>query len=645
MHTRYSLLIALAISFAANAEVAGSAVVRDEFQRAYGEPSAASLDGSTDGEALRGYVLYPYLQQHRIQLALAANPESWVAVDQAAEEFLKLHGVEPVARELRRTWYASLAKREEWERFLANYRVEDDKTLRCDALTARLRLQRLDGLAPMIAQLWSNASDSLPACAAAFDWLKTQSDWNSALIERRARLALGTDNPAFARQMIALLPKDRMPPLEDWAALVEQPRRAIDAAIADPKRAIAVEALLDGWTRLARGDPEAALQRYNSLVRTRKLDASGASRFALELALALSWNRRSEALIYFAKVQPADFDERGFEWYGRAAIWSSDWKLTVKTINTMPESLLQQTRWRYWLARANELLGDEATARTQYAAILKDDNYYAALAAARLQKPYIPVQESIDADDTEITALAREPPFVRAYELRSLELPELRDSAYAEWRFGYNKLDSAARQQAVVLASRWAWYDQAILVAAEQKLFNDYRLLYPHPFDAEVNAAAKVTGLAPAIIYAMLRQESIFRIEAVSSAGAKGLMQLIPETARRTARRWRLPAPDDLLVPRVNILVGAAHLKDFVDRFNGRVALAFASYNAGPNAVARWLPSKPKEMDVWIENIPFNETRIYVQRALWHNVVFGWLATNAGQNTSDWLATVGDSKN
>jgi soluble lytic murein transglycosylase len=614
--------------------------VRAEFQKAYAGATAESLQKQTDSEALRSYVLYPYLQQKRTQLALAANDGNGPIVDQAAEDFLKAHGVEPAVRELRRVWYASLAKREEWERYLANYREVDDPALRCHALTARIKLERFDGLAPMVVQLWSTASGSLPACEIAFTWLKTQTAWTPALIEKRARAALSADNPSFARQMIALLPTEMKPPLENWAALIERPLAAIDAAIANPSKEIEAGALLDGWTRLARGNPDAAMQRYDSLVRTRKLDAATASRFALELALPLSWNRRSEAPIYFAKVRPTELDERGWEWYGRAAIWNGDWKLTAKVIGAMPDTLRRQTRWRYWLARVTELRGDGASARTQYAALLHDDNYYAALAAARLNKPYTPEQRSIEPNEAQLQAIAQEPPFQRARELQLTDLQGLRDSAYDEWRFGYNKLNAEARAQAVVLAERWAWHDQAILIAAEQRLFSDYQLLYPRTFDEEVDAAAKLTGLSPAIIYSTLRQESIFRIDAMSSAGARGLMQVLPDSAKQTARRWKLPSPENLFDPGINISIGAAHLKDISNRFDGKLALALAGYNSGPNTVVRWLPAKPKEVDVWIENIPFNETRTYVQRVLWHSIIFGWLASNNAQDATGWLTTV-----
>jgi soluble lytic murein transglycosylase len=183
---------------------------------------------------------------------------------------------------------------------------------------------------------------------------------------------------------------------------------------------------------------------------------------------------------------------------------------------------------------------------------------------------------------------------------------------------------------------------QAIAAAAKLGLFNDYELLYPRPFDAEVKRAAERTGLPPALIYAIIRQESLFRADAASSADALGLMQLLPSTAQATARSAGLPPPtrSSLLQPSVNVPLGSAFLASLLDRFDDQWPLAIASYNAGPGAAQRWLAAGPVETDVWVENIPFNETRAYVQRVHWHSLVFDWLAEGKPRDTSAWLGTV-----
>jgi soluble lytic murein transglycosylase len=215
-------------------------------------------------------------------------------------------------------------------------------------------------------------------------------------------------------------------------------------------------------------------------------------------------------------------------------------------------------------------------------------------------------------------------------------------NAQAEWRFGQDSLQPTARNQAIHLAARWGWYDQAVASATGERVFNDYALLYPRPYDAEVAVAAQISGLPPDVIYGVLRQESLYRSDAVSTADARGLMQLLPETARRTARQIKQPAPSDasLFDPSINIVLGAAHLKEMLDRFGGQLPLALAAYNAGPGAVQRWLPARAMDSDIWIENIPYNETRTYVLRIFWHTLVFAWLRDPRAQDTQQWLNTV-----
>jgi soluble lytic murein transglycosylase len=218
----------------------------------------------------------------------------------------------------------------------------------------------------------------------------------------------------------------------------------------------------------------------------------------------------------------------------------------------------------------------------------------------------------------------------------------MQNEAVAEWRAAYDALSPEQQVQAIGLAARWQWYLQAIAAAAKRGIFNDYDLLYPRPYDPEVRRGASLTGLSPDLIYAIIRQESLYRADARSSADALGLMQLLPATAKHTARKWGLPTPTraSLLTPSVNVPLGSAFLKSMVDRWDGQAPFAIASYNAGPGAVKRWLPAEPMSLDVWVENIPYNETRTYVQRVSWHRVVFGWLDDRKPRDYASWLGPV-----
>jgi soluble lytic murein transglycosylase len=387
-------------------------------------------------------------------------------------------------------------------------------------------------------------------------------------------------------------------------------------------------------------DREAAQERYQKLVSARSLDHDSASAFALALALGLAWDREPAALQYFELVAPLDLDDPAREWWARAALWSKDWKLAARVIGSMSETNRQSARWRYWLARTTEATQDLQSATPLYESVLADDNYYSAMAAARLNQPLRPHPQPLPADNQTLGALEHQPAFERA---RELLLCGMRPEAQAEWLYGYDSLSPEARMQSIRLAAEWGWYDQAVTVASSLHVFNDYSLLYPRPYDAEVNAAAHLAQITPEIVYGVVRQESLYRIDAVSNAGARGLMQLEPATARSTARYYKRPTPalTDLFDPYINTALGAARLRMLLDAFDNQIPVALAGYNAGPNAVTRWLPPDAVDSDIWIENIPYNETRGYVQRILWHSLMFTWLRTQ-GQalHTKTWLAPI-----
>jgi soluble lytic murein transglycosylase len=350
-------------------------------------------------------------------------------------------------------------------------------------------------------------------------------------------------------------------------------------------------------------------------------------------------SRDGRALGFFALAKPEDFDERAHEWHVRAALWAADWPRARAAIEAMPEALRSQNRWKYWHARALEQLGDEGAARAGYASVVPTDNWYAVLSAARLGQAYAPTLRPIGLSDAEMNRLAGELPFVRAHELI---LGDMEPEAITEWRSAHEGLPAADQVQAIGLAARWGWHLQAISAAAKLGLFNDYDLLYPRPYDTEVRRGAAISRLPEHLVYAIIRQESLYKADARSSAGALGLMQLLPSTAQSTARRWGLPAPtrSSLLVPSVNVPLGSAFLSGLIERAEGQKPLAIAGYNAGPGAVRRWLPPSPMATDVWVENIPYNETRAYVQRVSWHALVFGWLGDRKPLDVADWLGTV-----
>jgi soluble lytic murein transglycosylase len=395
--------------------------------------------------------------------------------------------------------------------------------------------------------------------------------------------------------------------------------------------------VLEAWSRLARNAPDEAAARYKALYD--RLPRPDAHALAQPLAKGLAWSRKPEALEYFARAPSGTLDSVGREWRARAAMWAGDWKEVSAAIAAMPAGEQTDWPWLYWAARAAEQQGEKDTARPLYTAALAGDNYYSAMAAAHLDQRVVPRLEPIPLDAAQVESIAVVDAFRR---VRELSLVGLRELATNEWHYGYALLPEQQRLQAIHLAARWEIHDIAVAAATSNGRFNDYTLLYPRPFAEEISAAVKLTDVEPHLLYGVLRQESLFRPDAASSAGAYGVAQLTPATARETARRWSLPMPNRaaLFDPKVNITLGAARVAELLEQFDSDLPVALGAYNAGDAAAARWLPPREIDSDVWIENIPFNETRAYVRRVLWHGLVYRWLDTRQPQSTRDWISTV-----
>ncbi|MGH8457598.1 MAG: transglycosylase SLT domain-containing protein, partial [Stenotrophobium sp.] len=533
--------------------------VRAEFSAAITR-AAAGETAQADSTALRGYVLYPYVLAARLQQQLKSAPGP--ATDAAVDAYLKQYAALPVARELRTAWLQNLAQRQDWAALIRNWNADAaNADLRCQYLLARIKTGQGDALRDEGLKLWMTGQKLPQTCTPAFDWMDQQGWFTPALREQRARLALAAGNADLAEFLAQPLPPEQAAPLLRWARLIRAPQDELTLLVKNPRAPVEPPALLDGYTRLAKSDPDAALKLYEPLLRARRLRHDDAAiPYAVALALGLSLSRRSEALTYFRKVPERLADEKIFEWRARSAIWNGQWRLAQSWIEHMPKPLREQDRWVYWRARmlAQHAAG-EAEAKKLFASLSAQNGYFPLLAAWRLQRDYEPHPQPVAPDPAIWKQLSANDALIRARELHRAGQDAW---ATAEWRGAMRDLPPDARIQAGLLASSWDWPAQAIPALASAAAFDDFDVTYPLPYDKAVNDAAALSGLPPAWIYGVLRQESLYDAQAVSRANAYGLLQLLLPTAREVARRWKQPTPsiDDLFRPEINVPLGAAYL-------------------------------------------------------------------------------------
>jgi soluble lytic murein transglycosylase len=615
------LVLVIAAALLGAGDSPGDDVVRAEFMAAMQRIKLHEPEPK-DSAALEAYAIHDYLVAARLRSSLAARPTP--ELDGIIDRFVHSHAGQPVARPLHRDWLQSLADRGRWDWFLPRAADATDPTLVCERLEGELATGRTEGLAAAALMRWVLPQQQPHQCDAVFEWLRSQNMLTPALAEARTRAALAADNPRLARDFATDLGPALSAPLLQWAALLENPQPVLERAADDPKQAVMPDALIAGFTRFARSDPPAALELLPRLEQRPDLAPAVRAKLARAAALGAALGRYAGAVAAFEAVPTEAVDDSVQEWRVRAALWSGNYAKALAWIEQMPPVLATLPRWRYWRARALGATAGETAAAPLYAQLAGLRDYYGYLAADRIHDTY-KLNDRPSLEDSEVQQeLAMEPGLVRAHELFDCGLT---DDAAAEWALVIGPEVPAVKVQAALLAARWGWYAQSIATLAQSAEFDDVHLRYPRPYAAAVDAAAGLAHVPADWVFGVLRQESLYRKDAVSRADARGLMQMQPSTAQGVARRWQLaPLPANALFdPTLSIQLGAAHLRDLLDHYGGQLDLTLAAYNAGIAAVARWLPASPIDADVWIENIPYNETRGYVQHVLEHIVAFAWV--------------------
>jgi soluble lytic murein transglycosylase len=609
--------VAAAPSVAVTSGAAPGAITPADFVAAM-QRARSNLPEPPDPPALRAYPIYDYLVAARLRRDLAFTPTD--ELDGTIDAFLRAHEGQPVAHALKHQWLASLAQRRRWDWFLPRSADAGDPVLVCDRLAGRLATgdaeKAADRLGADALARWSVPQRLPIECAPVVAWLRTQGLITPALLESRARAALAGGDPALAREFVAEVPAERARPLDQWLQLLETPKTAVTALAAAPNSPVEPEALLAGFTRLSNTDAASAAELLPEVLARPDVTAALRGRLQRAYALGAAYARRPAAVSAFDAVPDDLLDGQVREWRVRAALWAGDFQKALEWTEDMPASLAVQPKWRYWRARAAAATAGAEAAAPLYSAIAGSRDYYGYLAADRLRQPYnLNIRPTPD-DAAAQASLAADPGLVRAHALFDCDMA---DDAAAEWNAVLSSARPATKVQAAHLASRWGWYAEAISMLAQADSWDDVVLRYPRPYLAEVAGASKLAQVPEDWLLAVIRQESLYRKDAVSRADARGLMQMQPATASAVAHRWHR---DALFDPAVAVPLGAAYLHELLERYGNQLELSLAAYNAGPVSVARWLPAQPIDADVWIENIPYAETRGYVQHVLEHIVAF-----------------------
>ena len=567
---------------------------------------------------LKGYPLAPYLDVWQAWKALKKGD------DFSVEQALKLYPNIPESVDLRLAWIKSLAQRGQWphvamqltllkdaearlpKEVLLSAWYNGDKAKAFDLLNANWRkglvIDRYD--VPFLVHEWKQAGNpSIAMTQARAVHLAKHGKWKAI---HGLNQYLSRDD----KHVLALWRKAKKHPLSVLKS-VEQSMKKSTLSLALVEYALRQLSKSDtqvAWAQLQNMKAFLPEQRFGILQRN--------------IALRSAKRHEVQSADWLAHLKEGLKNTETRAWHVRMLLLKQDWAAVVRAIESIPEAQQLQSRWMYWQAYALQQLNQKTAAALLFKQLSLGRGYYSFLSADRLGLPYNMGEKKLGVSAH--SKLAKQAYMRRAYEW--LQLDET-GKASREWYVGLAGADAKTWLQALQVAVSWGWYDRAIQAASRAGAYDALGLRFPMAYAKDVQVLAEQTGLQRSLIWGVIRQESVFNAKAVSRTGARGLMQLMPRTAKHVAKKYRLGSfqPDELFSPSVNIRLGSLYLADLLKRFDGQKPLAIAAYNAGPTRVKQWQKRVPYEYsELWVELIPFNETRRYVQQVMAFTAVYDW---------------------
>jgi soluble lytic murein transglycosylase len=597
---------------------------------AYDRSDRAALDGLAP--RLAGHVLEPYVRYWQLRLRVDSADEG------AIRAFLASEAGGPLADELRVAWLKSLALRGRRDTFGEELpkTASEDVELACFAAQFR-RQSEGDAALAAVKPLWFTGRSQPDSCAPLFDALIAKGDLSTADRIARMRLAAANGNVRLAQAIgTALPPRERIAE-RDFARVERDPLAALDRAEFALKQPAGRELALYAVERAARKDPQAARAAW---VKVRPLLPEAERSYGNgRVAFHAARQHVPDANVWYREAAGAALSDEQHAWRVRAALRAQDMGDVAAAIDAMPAALAQDPAWRYWRARAHAAAGRAEEAKRLHAELAKEFHFYGLLSAEAIGAPFAIPERAAPPSAEDVAAFGARPSVVRVVKLAQLGL---RAESLREWIPVLRNAPDELLLVAAEYARRQGLHDRAINTADRTVARHDFALRYLTPYPLQFGAAAKAHDVDEAVLFAIARQESRFVADIVSSAGAQGLMQIMPATARWIAKQLGDTGyrPSQITDPELNTRYGAFYFRHVLERLDNQPALAAAAYNAGPGRAQAWRPAAPLEGAAWVETIPFNETRDYVKKVLANLMVYSHSLGRPAQSLTARLATV-----
>jgi soluble lytic murein transglycosylase len=556
--------------------------------------------------SLGEHPLEPYVAYWRLRLRLEQ------ATTEEIQTLLARVKDGPVSNSLRADWLRLLANRQQWELFESEFAqfVGDDGDLLCLSLQSRARSGNLEAL-EKVRGLWFSGRDQPDSCTPLFNVLAERKLLAENDVWARIRLALEAGNTGVARRAAEFLPAKEQPDGAVLARVAVNPQAYLEQKGANLKSRAGRETMMFAVQRLARSSPQQAAQQWSRLAES----FSDAERAYVWGLIAHQGAQRLDpaALGWYARA--GKLTDAQLAWKVRIALRALSWPDVAAAIDAMSVTEAQDPAWRYWKARALKAQGHAAESQALLAPLAAEFNFYGQLAAGDLGTRALTPVALYKPTREEAQAIGRTPGLQRALAFYRLNL---RFEGNREWNWTIRSFDDRQLLAAAEFARRSEIYDRAINTADRTRETHDFSMRYLAPFRDVMKGYVAQLQLDEAWVYGLIRQESRFIPDVKSSAGAGGLMQLMPATARWVARKVGLSDWQNARVTHVetNINLGTWYLKHVLDTLDNHPVLASAAYNAGPGRARAWRADGAMEAAIYTESIPFNETRDYVKKVM-----------------------------
>ena len=642
-HPRLPVLVALMLLGSSTPGAAQPAsqleAQRAAFRAVFPEAELGNWQPALEQETvLRDYVLWPDLRAAYLRATMHTVSDAKVIA------YLDHYGTIKPARELRYHYSLKLAADDRLADYLEIYRQFyrglGVARLDCIALQAEIEAGRSAGTAKRATELWLVGSSQKDECDSVFEYLHDAGVLGTEEYEQRFALAIAARQFSLARYLSAPLAPEYRQQASGWLEAQKKPTDFLQRRGQEPDGQIQRQQLVYAIERIALRDPAQAAQHWTRLSPRYAFSEQQAAGIERHIALWAARRHLPQAVTYLQKLPATAIDTEVQRWMVRSNLRQQDWKSALLSITTMPPDEQVAEQWRYWRAVTLAQLNRNDEAKAIFLSLAAERSYYGFLAADELGAKYAFSHQSMPAEEAAIEELSLNAALVRA---RELFMVGLEGRGRSEWDAAVGNFNASQKAQAAILAHRWGWHSRAIATAATVGHFDDLRIRYPLPYAKAFNRYSADAKIEASWAYGIARSESLFMRDIRSSAGAIGVMQLLPETGRKTARRINYPYAGRVTLtnPESNIRLGTVYLGQMLERFDENRVLATAAYNAGPLNVKAWLPDHDNlDARVWIENIPFNETRKYVRRVLETDAIFHWRMTGKVRRISSELPMV-----